>query len=268
MKQQEQLIRKVREIGNGAHIFAPKEWLGEEVFIVRSPKKSLKEKILSVIEPYLEYIEGAYLYGSQARNEADPDSDIDLLLITSKRLKIKKQEYEIVPIEKEKMSKAIKIAPVIVYSALSEAKPIINAKLLKELKDLYKPKLSDFKEFIEDTKRIISIDKEVLDLDKDEGEWSESYSISYSLILRLRSIFIINCLLSNKVYSNKIFKSWVLKNLPSINYNSIYQVYKLVKNNKKGKRVRLKDLIDLYNFLNEETKKLKRKIHDQQKKTA
>jgi putative transposon-encoded protein len=46
MLKQEQLLRKVTEIGNGAHVFAPKEWIGEEVFIVRTPKKNLKEKIL------------------------------------------------------------------------------------------------------------------------------------------------------------------------------------------------------------------------------
>lgn len=268
IKAQEQLIRKVTTIGNGAHIFAPKDWLGEEVFIIRTPQKSLKEKILSVLDPYLEYIEGAYLYGSQSRGETTKDSDIDLLLITTKKLKIKKSGYEIISLQKNEISKAIKIEPIIVYSALSEAKPIINVKLLEELKDKYKPKLADFKEFIEDTKRILSINKEFLELDKEEGELSESESVPYSLILRLRGMFIINNLLLKKIYSNKKFHSWINKNVQNIDYSTIYEVYKAVKNNSKAKKVKIKDLVALHDFLKKETKKLENKIHDKKKKTT
>lgn len=39
VKEQEQLIRKVSRIGNGAHIFAPKDWINEKVIIVRVEKK-------------------------------------------------------------------------------------------------------------------------------------------------------------------------------------------------------------------------------------
>ena len=35
MEVHEQVIREVKEFGNGAHVFAPKEWLGEVVFVVR-----------------------------------------------------------------------------------------------------------------------------------------------------------------------------------------------------------------------------------------
>ena len=38
MKLQEQIIREVKKIGNGAHIFTPKEWIGEKVIIVRTKK--------------------------------------------------------------------------------------------------------------------------------------------------------------------------------------------------------------------------------------
>ena len=57
----EQLIRKVGVVGNGAHIFVPKEWIGEKVIVIKAPAKELKEQILDVLNPYLENIEGAYL---------------------------------------------------------------------------------------------------------------------------------------------------------------------------------------------------------------
>ena len=53
--EQEQLIRQVTEIGNGAHIFAPKEWIGERVLIVKT-RKSLKEEILSDMKGILDYV--------------------------------------------------------------------------------------------------------------------------------------------------------------------------------------------------------------------
>ena len=47
-------------------------------------------EVITVVKDYLNAlkqagipVEMAYLYGSYARNEADPDSDIDLLLISS-----------------------------------------------------------------------------------------------------------------------------------------------------------------------------------------
>ncbi len=266
MLEQEQIIRKVTGIGNGAHIFAPKEWMGEEVFVVRRQKKSIKERILSAIEPYLEHIEGAYLYGSYARKEQTKDSDIDLLLITSKKLKIKRQGYEIISIEKEKVQEAIKIAPVLVYSALSEAVPIINIKLLEELKSKYAPKLSDFKEFLESTKRIILINEQFLEEDKRNEIKEESENIPYSLILRVRGILIINSLLSGKSYSHKDFHNWIKKSSPGIDYNSLYDAYKAVKNNKKAK-VKVKDLVLLIEFLKEQVKILESRLYGKKRKT-
>lgn len=85
-------MRLVTSIGNGAHIFAPKEWLGEEVIIIRkAERKSLKQKILDVLNGHLENILGVYLYGSQARGEADKSSDIDLLVVTTRKTSIKKK---------------------------------------------------------------------------------------------------------------------------------------------------------------------------------
>lgn len=268
IKAQEQLIKKVTKIGNGAHIFAPKNWIGEEIFIVRTPKKSLKEKILSVLSPYLESIEGIYLYGSHARDEAEKDSDIDVFIITNEKLKIVEKGFEIIALQKNKIDKAIKLEPLIIYSILSEAKPLINAKLLNELKEKYKPKLSDFKEYLKDTKRIISINEHFLKLDKKEKREEETEEIPYSLMLRLRGIFIINKLLKSKVYSHEEFKSWVTKGSSNINYDEVYRAYRALKNKSGRKKVKVKDLQNLLNLLKKETFKLESNIYGKKKKTT
>jgi len=69
------------------------------------------EKIFEVMAPHLENIKGVYLYGPQARDETTKDSDIDLFIITSKKIKIKAEGFEIISIEEEKFDKALKLVP-------------------------------------------------------------------------------------------------------------------------------------------------------------
>ena len=244
----EQIVREVTPIGNGAHVFAPKEWMGEKVVILRTPKLSLKKRILKILEPHLENILGVYLYGSYAREEQRQDSDIDILIISNKKLNIKEKGFEIVVLRKDKIQEAIKIAPVLIYSALIEAKPIINSELLDELKKDYAPKIQNFKEYIEETKSIIKINEELLD--------------PYSMILRLRGIYIIEKLLAGKNYSYDDFRKWVFKNITDkkINFDEIYRVYLRIKKGFKA-NARENDLRSLLLILKNKTQELEKKIH-------
>lgn len=249
MAKQEQITRKVTPIGNGAHVFAPKEWLGEEIKLIRT-RKPLKERILSLLNPYLENIEGIYLYGSHARGEAEKGSDIDLLVVADKKLKIKTKGYEIIALKKEDIKKAIKISPILMHAILSEANPIINHQLLKELKSDNIPKNPDFKSYLKETKNIIGINKNLLEKKENlEG-------IAYSLILRLKGLFIIKSLLSNKKQANKDFEKWIKKNLPNINLKTTMDCYKAIKRNTKPKEFpETSDLKQLLNLLDKEIKK-------------
>ena len=58
---QEQIIRTVSQVGNGAHIFAPKEWINEKVLIVRLEQKTVKEQIMEKIYPFLDKIIAVFL---------------------------------------------------------------------------------------------------------------------------------------------------------------------------------------------------------------
>jgi predicted nucleotidyltransferase len=251
MEKQEQLIRIAKIFGNGAHIAVPKEWIGQQIIVIRPLKNSVKRQILETLEPYLDYVVGVYLYGSHARNESDEYSDIDLLIITNKKIEIKKSGFEIVCIEEEKLSSAINFEPLLLFSILSEAIPIINPRLLEELRLKYAPKLGKFSEFFKDTKRIIKINEDFLDKEKDFYVSGESNL--YSIVLRLRGLFIINCLLSNKRYSHKSFELWVEKKLSGVNFRKVYGAYRASKNELKVKeKIRVKDLRLLLNLLNKE----------------
>ena len=251
---QEQMIKEVLPIGNGAHIYAPREWIGEEVLVVRTIKPSLKERILQELGPYLENIIGIYLYGSYARSEARENSDIDLLVITDKKIKISKKGFDIIALEKNSFGKALKLSPILLFSALAEAKTIVNPELLKRMKEEHKPKAEYFKDYIKETKNIIKINRELLE--------------PYSLILRLRGVYIINCLLDRSSYSHEKFKLWLKKNLPFVDINSVYGAYAKVKKNLKSGNLNQKDLELVLAFLEKQVLELEVKLNGKKRKEA
>ncbi len=232
--EQEQLIRKVTEIGNGAHIFAPKEWLNEEVLVIRIEKKELKEEILELVYPYLNKIIAVFIYGSHARGEASETSDIDVLIISKEKFKIEtKRNFGFLILTEESLESAIKINPILMYSIFKEAKPMINEDYLNKYKNK-KISMKDFSSFIKSTENTsIKSSEEVLELDRKTGNIA-SNSVIYSIILRLRGIFIIECLLKNKEYSNSSFKIWI-NNHVKLDYEKVYGVYRAVRDNRVGK---------------------------------
>lgn len=259
LKEQEQLIRIVSRVGNGAHVFAPKEWVNEKVLIIRLEKKSIKEQILERIYPHLDKIIAVFLYGSYARKEANELSDIDVLVITKEKFSLEKKEgWDITIIAQEKFQKAIEINPILIYSLLKEAVPIINEDYLENFKKS-KINYKYFKPFLEETLASLKSDKEILELDKKTGNFASS-SLIYSMFLRLRGIFIINSLLKRKDYSNLLFKRWVLNNC-KVKYEKIYNSYIAIRDNKKGKEeVSLIEAESLLILLEKELAKATEKI--------
>jgi predicted nucleotidyltransferase len=254
MESQEQIIRKVSKVGNGAHIFAPKEWINEQVLIIRIEKKTLQEKILEKIAPYLDKITSVILFGSNARKESNENSDIDILIISKEKLKIEKEEgLDIISISEDEIDKAIEINPILMYSIFSEGKPIINESYLQKLKKI-KTDPKKFKKFIDETEKSIVSDLEINELDKKTGKYS-SDSLIYSLFLRLRGIYIIKCLLGKKDFSNKAFSEWIGKTT----YQKIYPIYTQVRKEIYGKdtKVPIEETERLINFLKEELNKIK-----------
>ena len=250
MTMEERITRNVKVFGNGAHIFVPKAWAGEQILLVRPKKNTIKERIIEALDPYLDSIIGVYLYGSHARDEQKDDSDIDLFVITDKKIKIRAKGFEIISLEQKEIEKAIKLEPLLMHSILSEAKPIINSGLIEELKSKYKPKLSEFTSFIEDCKRMIKVNEDFIE---EKAHSISSEAVIYSLVLRLRGLFILRSLLEDKPYTHKYFKQWIAKSLPEIDFSTIYEAYRLSKHeNKIKQKVKVKDLKILLEFLKNE----------------
>jgi predicted nucleotidyltransferase len=254
---EERIIKKVTGIGNGAHIFAPKEWINEDVIIVRLPKKNAREEILKLLSPNLDKIIAVFLYGSYARNEQNSDSDIDVFILSSEKFSISSKEIEAIIVPEDKIEKAIKLNPILFYSMLQEAKPVINSSYLDRLKK-EKIKFNYFKDFLSETKKLIQLNKSEIELIQDDK--FSSLDIIYSLILRLRGIFLINLIYSKKNYSKNKFKEFLEKN-SKIDYEKIYEIYCSIKDNRKTEaEVPLEQMKSLLAFLIKETEKLEKKL--------
>lgn len=251
---EEKIIRRVSEFGNGAHVFVPKNWANDEVTLIRIQKKDVKEQIISLLSPYFEKIIAVFLYGSYARNEQNKNSDVDLFIISSEKFSLKKENFEIKVIEEGKLDKAKKINPILFYSMIREAKPIINKNYLENLR-MERINKNYFKEFIRSTKKMITLNKKMIFLDKESDLKFVSDSTVYSLILRLRGIFLINCLTKGEEYSNLNFKKWVTRDF-SGDYEKAYNIYTLIRDSKKVKEhILFSDAEQLSHLLEIEIKK-------------
>lgn len=251
-----EITRSVLKWGNSAGVLLPKEWIGNEAKIILIDRTSqIKKEVFEILDSYLEDILGIYLVGSYARHEQEKYSDIDIIAISSKTKKeIKSGKYSISIIPIESIKKTLKSNPIMIYPRLIEAKTILNHPLVEELKAIKITKIS-FKEFIEDTKRIIKINKEFIELDKLEGNRLTSISIIYSLILRLRGIFIVKCLLDKKKYSKKLFLKWLETSLGE-KTAEVYRIYTYLRDEKKIKeKIEIKTAESLLNLLKMEIKR-------------
>ena len=269
----EQIVKTVVKSGNGGAVWVPKDWLGEEVVVIlpQKPKFELKEKIIHLLEPYLMNVISVGIYGSYARNEQTKDSDVDVLVITKDKyikLNFKEHKLDIISFPIDNFKKAIKKYPTIYYQMVQEAEPLINAYVLEELKNIKINKQS-FKAYLKETKEHLKSNRELLELDKIDNTYLKSHSVLYSLILRLRGLFIIKCILKKDEFSNKKFKNWfVSQGLSLKEFEDSYKAYRLIRDNEDTKVLRIKIIVaeKVLNILDKELKILEAQIYDKQKK--
>ncbi|MCX6741696.1 MAG: DUF2080 family transposase-associated protein [Candidatus Pacearchaeota archaeon] len=248
--------KQVIKWGNSAGILLSKKWINKEVKVILIDRTNeIKKEVLNILEPYLNEIQGIYLVGSYARGEEQKGSDIDIIVISNnlkKEISSGKYEVSIYPLKTIKI--AIENNPLTILPRLLEAKTILNESLLKEITpELNKISKKDFKTFFEDTKRMNKMNKTMIWLDKEMKDNSDS--TIYSLILRLRGVFIIKCLLKKEKFSNNAFRKW-LKSKGGTDIEEAYRVYRAVRDKKKvGKiNINLEDVKKLSEILGKEVK--------------
>ena len=247
---EEQIVKRVVESGTGGIVYAPRKWLGQEVIVIL-PKQpgDIKERLIGILGPKLEHVIGIYLTGSYARNESAKDSDIDILVISDSKFELPRRgNLDFTVVELGSMIESIKENPIQYLPMLLEAKPIINGQLLEQLKAI-KMDLKKLNWFVETTKSSLKAVESLIESDRAENlEFSENSGGIYSLILRLRGMYIIECLLHKKRHSNSGFKDWMgKKGIDEKLLDKFYQIYKAERDNKKiNAVVLLDDIVRFY----------------------
>lgn len=251
-----ELIKTIVKVGNSAGVILPREWLNGKarVELVEKPI-DIKKDIFEILEPYLEDIIGIYLAGSYARGEQTSESDVDILVITNKINKdIKVGKYEIIFISKDILENSLKKDALPILPMLHEAQVIINKEPIREYKK-YKLNKENLKKRIELCRSALAINREMIKLDK---EWpsNSADAVAYSLVLNLRTFYIINRLRNNKKTSNVEIKSLIRRASGSL---KAYEGYLRTKNNKKSKEeLPVEEAEKLYNYTLKELEKIEK----------
>ena len=253
-----ELIRPIVRIGNSAGVILPRKWLNSQAKVVLEPL-NIEKDILDILikEEILKEIEGVYLVGSYARSEQTIDSDIDVLAITNNLNKIiKKGRYEITCVSKEKTDYLLKNNALPILAWIKEAKTVINENLRISLTNTPLNK-KNLKWHIETTKSAMKVMEKSIELSKDMG-LKEGDASSYSLVLRLRTFYIIDCIRKNKQWKKKEFLSLIKKISGSLN---AYEGYLRVKNDSKEKgryNLEIKEAEKLMNYINKKIKEIEK----------
>jgi predicted nucleotidyltransferase len=249
-------IKKAVKAGNSSAVILPRAWLNQEVR-VELVKKSNKTILLEVIDIIKEYVDieriiGIYLVGSYARNEETKDSDIDILVINDciDKPVIKEGIYNILIISAELLKQKLENDLFPIGQMIKEAKPLINSSYLDSIE--VKITKKNVKWYIDTTKEKLELIKEILENKEKEID----NRVIYTLVLRIRTLYITQKLINNQDYSNKKFLKLIKRISGS---NNAYNSYLSVKNNSKEKNLTKKQEAEkLYPYLKKQLDDVKK----------
>lgn len=234
----ETITKKTIRVGNSAGVLLPREWINGvvEVKLLEPPLDydELIKNILIIIKEKLSglaELKSLAITGSYARGEETEDSDIDILMITNKtdeHLRIGK--FDILMLTEEKLKEELEKNAIPLLPMLREAKAIINNDLISKYANQTVNK-KNVKWYVETTKSMMKEVKKDIDFSKQINE-NVSQASAYSLILRLRTLYIIECMKKNRIWNKREFLRIVKKISGSFN---VYEEYLKVKNKLKGR---------------------------------
>ena len=244
-------IKKAIKAGNSSAVILPKSWLNRDVrieLIKKTPEMILYD-VLTLANKYLNLgdIIGIYLTGSYARGEEDKDSDIDILIIT-KNIDlelISEGIYNLLIVSSELLKQKLKEDFFPLGQMIKEAKPLLNSDYLDSLNIRVTEK--NIKWYLDTTEDKIKLIREIIEKEKSKNKNHVHDRIAYTLILRIRTLYIIRKLILNQNYSKKEFIE-LMKNISK--GTNAYKGYLIIKNIlKEENRVSIEETERLYEYL-------------------
>jgi len=256
-------IKKTVKAGNSSAVVLPRSWLNKEVrveLVEKTPEIILIDT-LEIIKKHLELKEiiGIYLVGSHARNEENENSDIDILVISENISleTINEGIYSITIISKDLLKQKLDHDLFPIGMMIKEAKPLLNENYLKSIE--IKITKNNLKWYLDTTKDKLELIEKAIEISKKRNINNLSDKIAYTLILRIRTLYIIRKLIENQKYSNKDFLNKISTVSGGINP---YNRYLAMKNNSEDKKMLdINESERLYKYLNNELSNIKKLLN-------
>ena len=255
-------IKKTVRAGNSSAVILPRAWLDKEVRVelIKKTSEKILFDVLEILKKHLKIKEiiGIYLTGSYARGEEEQNSDIDILVLTKEidREIINEGIYNILIISLELLKQKLENDLFPVAQMIKEAEPLINSEYLNSIE--VKATKKNTKWYLDTSKDKLKIIKEVLNKEKNKKYLSDI--IAYTLVLRIRTLYIIEKLIKNEKYSKKEFIK-LIKNI-SNGVNS-YERYLAVKNNREEEhKADIEEVKRLCGYLDKQLQKIKKLVNN------
>ncbi len=251
-----ELIKNTIRVGNSAGVLLPKEFLNTQVKVVLQPL-NIEKDILDILiqKKILPRVLGVYLVGSYARNEQTIESDVDVLVITDNLDdKISRGKYDLMLVSKELADEKMKKNIFPLLPMMIEAKSIINKKLLSEYVSTPLT-IKNLKWHIDTTKSAMRVIEASIKLAK-KSNIKEGDAYAYSLILRLRTLYILDCIRKSKLWKKEEFLDLIKKISGSL---IAYERYISSKNkNTLERELPVEEAEKLMNYINKKNKEVEK----------
>lgn len=252
----EMQIKKTVKAGNSSAVILPRSWLNKEVRIelVKKTLEAILSDVLEILKKHINSrdIIGIYLVGSYARGDEDKDSDVDLLIITKDTDKtVYDGIYNLTLISSELLRQKLEKDLLPIGQMIKEAQPLLNSYYLDSLE--VKVTKRNIKWYLDTTRDKLKLIRKVLEKTKKS---QVSDLVIYTLVLRIRTLYLINKLTVDEVYSKKNFVN-LIKEIT--NGKESYERYIAIKNDAKDKNiVNVKTAELMVRYLDKQLMELKR----------
>ncbi len=255
-------IKKAVKSGNSSAVILPRAWLDKEVRVelIRKTSERILLDTLEILRKYLELKEiiGIYLTGSYARAEEDKNSDIDILVLTENidREIINEGVYNILIISSGLLKQKLENDLFPVAQMIKEAEPLLNSEYLNLIE--VEATKKNTKWYLDTTKNKLKIIKEVIDKTKNKKYLGDV--VAYTLVLRIRTLHILDKLIKNEDYSKKEFIKLIKK---ISNGTNAYERYISVKNSREDEsKADIGEVKKLYEYLDKQLEKIKKLVSE------
>jgi len=254
------LVNKVvKKYGNSGGVYLPADWVGGKVNIelVEQPPDPKKELLNSLP---LENVVSLILYGSYVRKEITEGSDIDVILVTAKDIKINvpqeiRKRYDIQVRSVKSLRHALMHDPVFYKVIKDESMALINSTLLDEFRQI-KPKMDGIHTRLDFMGSSIKIMKDMI------AAHADSETLVYPVILRLKEILFMECFFANKKYTTGLLRRTILgRGITSRDFQMLMTIYRASRDGKKfpGHKISNYPIEELIKFLEEKMHHVKQK---------